>query len=195
MLRGLQDTATTLWVTLVAVLTNLVLALVVGARRRLGDHRIRLGDRRSRDRRSRPLPRDPRAAGRQHGASLRPTQAGVLVAARGAVPLFLRTVALRAVFVLAVAVAARLGDAELAAYYVTFTVWYLLALAMDALAIAGQALMGRHLGAGQALVARAVTWQMTRWGIGLGVLLLVARAGRAPVAADLVQRRRRRSRR
>ncbi len=173
-LRGLQDTATTLWVTVVAVLTNLALASwwvlgagwgitgsawatvvaeVVGATLFLA-----ILVRRA----------------RHHGASLRPTQAGVLVAARGSVPLFLRTVALRAVFVLAVAVAARLGDAELAAYYVTFTVWYLLALAMDALAIAGQALMGRHLGAGQALVARAVTWQMTRWGIGLGVLLLLA---------------------
>jgi Na+-driven multidrug efflux pump len=97
----------------------------------------------------------------------------VLVAARGAVPLFLRTVALRAVFVLAVAVAARLGDPELAAYYVTFTVWYLLALAMDALAIAGQALLGRHLGAGAVARARAITWQMTRWGLALGGVLLV----------------------
>jgi Na+-driven multidrug efflux pump len=86
--------------------------------------------------------------------------------------LFWRTVALRAVFVLAVVVAARLGDPELAAYYVTFTIWYLLALGMDALAIAGQALLGRHLGAGSVGTARAVTWQMTRWGIWLGVLLM-----------------------
>ena len=77
-----------------------------------------------------------------------------------------------AVFVLAVVVAARLGDAQLAAYYVTFTVWYLLALGMDALAIAGQALLGRHLGAGSVGTARAVTWQMTRWGVLLGVALM-----------------------
>ena len=96
-----------------------------------------------------------------------------MVAARGAVPLFWRTVALRAVIVLAIAVAARLGDPELAAYYVTFTVWYLLALGMDALAIAGQALLGRHLGAGSTGTARLVTWQMTRWGVWLGVLLMV----------------------
>jgi Na+-driven multidrug efflux pump len=70
-------------------------------------------------------------------------------------------------------VAARLGDPQLAAYYVTFTVWYLLALSMDALAIAGQALLGRHLGAGSVGVARAITWQMTRWGVWLGVALLV----------------------
>ena len=126
-LRGLQDTATTLWVTLVAVLTNLGLAAwwVLGAgwgiagsawatvvAETIGAALF--------------LAILVRRAGRR-GASLTPTRSGVLVAARGAVPLFLRTVALRAVFVLAVAVAARLGNAELAAYYVTFTVWYLLA--------------------------------------------------------------------
>jgi putative MATE family efflux protein len=172
-LRGLQDTATTLWITLAAVLTNLVLAawlvLVAG----WGVAGSAWGT----------VVAEALAAGlflavlarraRRHGATLRPSRAGVLVAARGAVPLFWRTVALRAVFVLAIAVAARLGDAELAAYYVTFTVWYLLALGMDALAIAGQALLGRHLGAGAVHTARAVTWQMTRWGVGLGVVLLV----------------------
>lgn len=173
-LRGLQDTATTLWVTLLAVGTNLALAallvLVAGwgvagsawatvvAEAVAATCFLGVLARRA----------------RRHGASLRPSRAGVLVAARGAVPLFWRTVALRAVFVIAVAVAARLGDPELAAYYVTFTVWYLLALAMDALAIAGQALLGRHLGAGDAAGARAVTWRMVQWGVGLGVLLLVA---------------------
>lgn len=170
-LRGLQDTTTTLWVTLVAVLTNLALAayLVLVARWGIAGSAWAT------------VIAEVVAAGaflrvllrraRQHGAGLRPSRAGVLVAARGAVPLFWRTVALRAVFVLAVVVAARLGDAELAAYYVTFTIWYLLALAMDALAIAGQALLGRHLGAGSVAVARAVTMQMMRWGIGLGVVL------------------------
>jgi putative MATE family efflux protein len=167
-LRGLQDTATTLWVTLAAVGTNLALAayLVLAAGWGVTGSAwatvvaealaatLFLG----------ALAR----RARRHGASLKPSRSGVLVAARGSVPLFWRTVALRAVFVLAVVVAARLGDAELAAYYVTFTIWYLLALGMDALAIAGQALLGRHLGAGSVGTARAVTWQMTRWGIWLG---------------------------
>ncbi|MCU0301869.1 MAG: MATE family efflux transporter [Candidatus Nanopelagicales bacterium] len=172
-LRGLQDTATTLWITLVAVTANLVLSawlvLVAG----WGVAGSAWGT----------VAAEALAAAlflavlvrraHHHGAALRTTRAGVLVAARGAVPLFWRTVALRAVFVLAIVVAARLGDAELAAYYVTFTVWYLLALGMDALAIAGQALLGRHLGAGSVATARAVTWQMTRWGIALGAILLV----------------------
>jgi putative MATE family efflux protein len=172
-LRGLQDTATTLWITLAAVGTNLALAahlvLVAGwgitgsawatvAAEALAAAAFLWVLRRR---------------ARQHGANLRPSRSGVLVAARGAVPLFWRTVALRAVFVLAVAVAARLGDPQLAAYYATFTIWYLLALAMDALAIAGQALLGRHLGAGAVGTARAVTWQMTRWGAWLGILLMV----------------------
>ena len=172
-LRGLQDTATTLWITLIGVGTNLVLAaylvLVAGwgiagsawatvaAEALSAALYVWVLVRRA----------------RRHRAVLRPSRAGVLVAARGAVPLFWRTLALRAVFVLAIAVAARLGDPELAAYYVTFTVWYLLALGMDALAIAGQALLGRHLGAGAAQTARAVTWQMTRWGVWLGVALMV----------------------
>lgn len=173
-LRGLQDTATTLWVTLAAVLTNLALAAYLVLVARWGITGSAWAT----------VMAEVVAAGaflwvllrraRQHGADLRPTRAGVLVAARGAVPLFWRTVALRAVFVLAIVVAARLGDRELAAYYVTFTIWYLLALAMDALAIAGQALLGRHLGAGSVDIARAVTRQMMRWGVGLGAVLAVS---------------------
>jgi putative MATE family efflux protein len=172
-LRGLQDTATTLWITVAAVATNTALAAYLVLVARWGITGSAWAT----------VIAEALAAGlytwvlvrraRQHGAALRPSRAGVLVAARGAVPLFWRTVALRAVFVLAVMVAARLGDPELAAYYVTFTIWYLLALAMDALAIAGQALLGRHLGAGQPGTARTVTWQMTRWGVWLGVLLLL----------------------
>ena len=171
-LRGLQDTATTLWVTLAAVGTNLALAAYLVLVARWGITGSAWAT----------VVAEALAAGlflgalarraRRHGASLRPSRSGVLVAARGSIPLFWRTVALRAVFVLSVVVAARLGDAELAAYYVTFTIWYLLALAMDALAIAGQALLGRHLGAGSVGTARAVTWQMTRWGVWLGVILM-----------------------
>ena len=171
-LRGLQDTATTLWVTVIAVATNLALSaylvLVAGwgitgsAWATVAAEAVGAGL---------FVWQLARRARAQH-ASLRPSRSGVLVAARGSVPLFWRTVALRAVFVLAVVVAARLGDADLAAYYVTFTLWYLLALSMDALAIAGQALLGRHLGAGSADIARAVTWQMTRWGVGLGIVLM-----------------------
>ena len=178
-LRGLQDTATTLWVTLAAVGTNLALAAYLVLVARWGIAGSAWATVAAEAVAAALLLRELARRARQHGASLRPSRSGVLVSARGSVPLFWRTVALRGVFVLAVVVAARLGDAQLAAYYVTFTVWYLLALGMDALAIAGQALLGRHLGAGSVGTARAVTWQMTRWGVLLGLalacLVLVAR--------------------
>lgn len=171
-LRGLQDTATTLWVTLAAVSTNLVLAAYLVLVARWGITGTAWATVVAEALAAALFLAELARRARRHAASLRPTRSGVLISARGSVPLFWRTVALRAVFVLAVGVAARLGDAELAAYYVTFTIWYLLALSMDALAIAGQALLGRYLGAGSVAAARTVTWQMTRWGISLGVILL-----------------------
>lgn len=51
------------------------------------------------------------------------------------------------------------------------TVWTSLAFALDALAIAAQALTGRSLGAGDVAGTRAVTWLMVRWGVWFGVVL------------------------
>jgi Na+-driven multidrug efflux pump len=73
--------------------------------------------------------------------------------------------------VAATAVAARLSDADVAAHQVAFSVWSLLALALDALAIAGQALTGRSLGAGDVAATREATARMVRWGIGAGIVL------------------------
>jgi len=63
--------------------------------------------------------------------------------------IFIRTFALISAFVLAGAVVARFGDAELAAYQISFQLFLFLALALDAIAIAGQILVGRELGAGR----------------------------------------------
>jgi len=172
-LRGLQDTATTLWVTLAAVGTNLALAAYLVLVARWGVAGSAWATVAAEAVAAALLLRALTRRARHHRSVLRPSRSGVLVAARGSIPLFWRTVALRGVFVLAVVVAARLGDAELAAYYVTFTIWYLLALGMDALAIAGQALLGRHLGAGSARMARDLTSQMTRWGVLLGIVLML----------------------
>ncbi len=46
-----------------------------------------------------------------------------------------------------------------------------LSLALDAIAIAGQAIVGRYLGAGDAEGARAATRRMVEWGVAAGVLL------------------------
>ncbi|HEX6166145.1 MAG TPA: MATE family efflux transporter, partial [Acidimicrobiales bacterium] len=57
--------------------------------------------------------------------------------------LLVRTAALRAALVVATAVATRLGTVEVAAHQVAFEIWSFLALGLDAIAIAGQAMVGR----------------------------------------------------
>ncbi|MFC9016216.1 MATE family efflux transporter, partial [Streptomyces albidoflavus] len=116
---------------------------------------------------------------RKHGASLRPDAAGIRASAQAGAPLLIRTLSLRAVLMIATAVAARLGDTEIAAHQIILSLWSLLAFAMDAIAIAGQAIIGRYLGAGDSAGAKAVCRRMVEWGIGsgivLGVLVIVSR--------------------
>lgn len=114
-------------------------------------------------------------------ASARPRWAEILRSLGGAVPLFLRTAALRAALLLATVVAAGFGDAALAAHQIATTVVLFLAFALDAFAIAAQTLTGHALGAGDAAGARAVTSRVIGWGLGFGVasgvLLAVASTG------------------
>ncbi|MEJ8636086.1 MULTISPECIES: MATE family efflux transporter [Streptomyces] len=108
---------------------------------------------------------------RKHGASLRPDTAGIRASAQAGAPLLVRTLSLRAVLLIATAVAARLGDAEIAAHQIVLSLWSLMAFALDAIAIAGQAIIGRYLGAGDADGARQVCRRMVQWGIASGVVL------------------------
>nr|WP_237694771.1 MATE family efflux transporter [Streptomyces sp. SID5468] len=108
---------------------------------------------------------------RRHGARLRPDAAGIRACATAGVPLLVRTLSLRAILMVATAVAARLGDTEIAAHQVLLTLWSLLAFALDAIAIAGQAIIGRYLGAEDAAGARAACRRMVQWGIASGVVL------------------------
>ncbi|GAB7032242.1 MATE family efflux transporter [Streptomyces sp. NPDC021749] len=108
---------------------------------------------------------------RRHGASLRPDAAGIRASAQAGVPLLVRTLSLRAVLMIATAIAARIGDAEVAAHQIVITLWNLLAFALDAIAIAGQAIIGRYLGAGEPAGARAACRRMVQWGIAAGLVL------------------------
>jgi putative MATE family efflux protein len=74
--------------------------------------------------------------------------------------IFIRTASLIASFVLAGAVVARLGDAPLAAYQVSFQLWIFLALVLDAIAIAGQIIVGQKLGASRSDDAFAASVRM-----------------------------------
>jgi putative MATE family efflux protein len=75
--------------------------------------------------------------------------------------LLVRTLAFQACFVSAAAVAARFGAAALGAHQVVLQLWEFLALVLDSLAIAAQALVGAALGAGDASRARSVARRVT----------------------------------
>ncbi|TYB49262.1 MATE family efflux transporter [Actinomadura chibensis] len=116
-------------------------------------------------------------AARRHGAPVRPDLDGLRTSATAGFGLLVRTAALRVVLIVGTSVAARMGDQEIAAYQVGFQVWTLLAFALDAIAIAGQAITGRYLGASDIGATRAVTRRMVGWGVGCGVafgLVIVA---------------------
>lgn len=108
---------------------------------------------------------------RLHCASLRPDTAGIRASAQAGAPLLVRTLSLRAILLISTAVAARLGDADIAAHQIILSLWSLLAFALDAIAIAGQAIIGRYLGADDAQGAWAACRRMVQWGIAVGVVL------------------------
>ncbi|MFC7327976.1 MATE family efflux transporter [Marinactinospora rubrisoli] len=128
-------------------------------------------------------------AARRHAVTLRPSLAGLHTAATAGFALFVRTVSLRVVLVMTTAVAARLGDAEIAAHQVAFQLWSLLVFSMDAIAIAGQAIIGRHLGSSDIAGTRAATRRMVEWGVMLGavftlLVLLVRPWAAVPFTTD-----------
>ncbi|MET1036957.1 MAG: MATE family efflux transporter [Aeromicrobium sp.] len=113
-------------------------------------------------------------------ASTRPHVGRIVAAARLGVPLIVRTLTLRVAIVLAALVAAGLGDVQLAAHQVAASIVTFLAFALDAIAIAGQTLTGRALGAGDPDLARAMTRRMIGWGIGTGLAAGVLLAALSP---------------
>jgi putative MATE family efflux protein len=184
-LRGLQDTRTPLAVAAVGAVVNAALNLFLVHGIHLGIGGSALGTSLTQLGMAVVTVGVVVAGARRLGAPLAPHGAGILTSARTGVPLLVRTLTLRAVLLVTTAVAALQGAPALAAHQVTATVWTLLALALDALAIAGQALTGVALGAGDVVGARAATRRMVQWGVGAGVVLggvlFLARALVAPL--------------
>jgi Na+-driven multidrug efflux pump len=87
--------------------------------------------------------------------------------------LVVRTASLLIAFLVTTAIASRLGDAQLAAHQIAFQVMMFLALSMDALAIAGQALVGKFLGASDAVESRAASGRLLEWGLATGAVFAV----------------------
>lgn len=113
---------------------------------------------------------------RRRGASLRPAAGGIWTSARAGAPLLVRTASLRLAILLTVSVATRLGDVTLAGYQIVGSLWGLAAFALDALAIAAQALVGQGLGAGDVPRVRAVLSRCLRWGVAAGAVIGVVLA-------------------
>jgi MATE family multidrug resistance protein len=99
-------------------------------------------------------------------------------------PLVIRTLALLGTLTLATAVAARVGTVAVAAYQVLAQLWLFLALVVDALAIAAQAMIGKSVGAGS-VDARAIANRLLVLGLGLGLALAAVMALAAPWLSQL----------
>jgi putative MATE family efflux protein len=169
-LRGLQDTATPLIVAVVANVANVALNATFVLGLHWGIAGSAWGTVIAQNGSAIAYLTMVALAARRAGVSFGPDLAGLRTAARAGGALVIRTVALQAVLVAGTAIAARQGDAAIAAYQVSYRVYNLLVLALDAIAIAAQAITGKYLGAGDIAGARAATRLMIRWGAGCGVL-------------------------
>jgi len=187
-LRGMQDTTTTLVIAVVANTINLALELILvfGLDRGIAGSAwgtvaaqalaalaflVIVG----------------RSARRAH-ASVTPRAAGVRATAVVGSHLIVRTGSLLFALLLTTAIAARISDIAVAAHQIAFQVWTFLALTLDAIAIAGQALVGKLLGADDEGGARAASRRMLELGLlagfALGILTALLRPVLVPLFTD-----------
>jgi putative MATE family efflux protein len=101
----------------------------------------------------------------------RPNTAQLKGLARMGGHIVVRTGSLLLAFVIAGAVLARVGDDSLGAHQIAFQVFIFLALVLDAIAIAGQVLVGRMLGAGDATGALTAARRMLGWSLAGGCVM------------------------
>ena len=106
----------------------------------------------------------------RRGADLRPSWPRMRRQFAAARDLTVRTAAFFIAFVAATGVAARMGDAQVAAHQIGIQLWILMALILDSVAIAAQALIGRLLGAGATDVAAALARRLAIAGAALGLV-------------------------
>ena len=180
-LRGELDLRTPLLVTVVANLVNVALNLVFVYGLHMGIAGSALGTALAQWGAALWLAAIVALRARRAGAITRPHPEAVLSAARDGVPLFARTVTLRIALLLPTILAARLGDASLAAHQVAMAVVTFIAYGLDAIAIAGQTLTGRALGAGDAEETRRLARRMMGWGLVTGLAAGAALAVASPL--------------
>lgn len=170
-LRGMLDTRTPLRVAAAGALLNAVLSVALVLGLGMGVAGSGLGTAVTQLLMGAVLTRTVLRDARRLGATHRPSPAGLLAGLRTGGPLLARTATLRLAVLLAAWVAAGLGAVTLAGHQVVGAVWGLCAFALDALAIAAQALVGHRLGAGDLPATRATLRRVLGWGVGAGALL------------------------
>jgi putative MATE family efflux protein len=122
---------------------------------------------------------------RRAEVSLRPGLAGVGGVAASGGWLLVRTASLRVALLATTVVATGFGTTALATIQVAMTLFFTLAFVLDALAIAGQALVGHASGASDLARVRAITRRLEQLGVAGGVLLGLAVAALAPVVGGV----------
>jgi len=85
--------------------------------------------------------------------------------------LALRTLALVGTMTLATAVATRIGTVQVAAHQIGTQIWLLLAMIVDSLAVAAQALVAGYRGSGNIAMARCASNRLLVWGLASGFAL------------------------
>lgn len=178
-LRGLQDTRTPLKVAITVNLTNIGLNLLLVHGVGLGIAGAAIGTVVSQLVAASILATVVMRGALRHGAVLRFNPGGVLDAAISGSWLILRTLALQIGITANTVVATHSGAVGLASHQVVNTVWLLLAFALDAVAISGQSVIGKRLGAGDAATTRRLTAMMVRWGVVGGIVCGIAIASAA----------------
>lgn len=119
-----------------------------------------------------------------NGASSRPDRQAMLSLLRSGKALLVRGICLRGSFSLATFAAASIGVIEVAAHQIAIGIWITLTLALDAVAIAGQALTGKWLGRGDTRQARDATRRMIEIDFAVGAIMgITVLLVREPLAA------------
>lgn len=169
-LRGLLDTRTPLYVAVGGNLLNVVLNVVLVYGADLGIAGAAIGTVVAQGAMGAVLTVVVVRGARAHRAPLRPDLPGIRRAAHAGVALVIRTLTLRASLLVMTFAAASLGATAMATHQLATTIWTFLAFALDAIAIAAQAITGRFLGAGDVRATRLVTRRMIQWGVVSGVV-------------------------
>jgi putative MATE family efflux protein len=173
-LRGMQDTKTTLVIAVLANAANLLIELLFVYTLDLGIAGSAWGTVLAQYGAAIAYLVIVARAGRRADASLRPRPAGVRANATVGSRLVVRTASLIVALLTATAIASRISNDAVAAHQICMQVFLFLALSLDALAIAGQAMVGRFLGASSTHDARAVGRRLLELGVVVGVLFGVA---------------------